>query len=133
MTQQIQRKLTIERQNATRFFLVEKTMPHPRIREGSPNQLGAQWDGSGTNFAVFSAHATKIELCIFDWDGQQELDRVPLPEYTNQVWHGYVTDLPPGTPYRYRAHGPYEPESGHRFNPNKLFLDPYAGARKLEN
>jgi len=100
-----------------------------RIKEGSPNNLGARWDGSGTNFAVFSAHATKVEVCIFDFDAETELHRIALPEYTNQIWHGYLPDVPPGTPYGYRVHGPFVPESGHRFNPNKLLLDPYAGAQ----
>jgi glycogen operon protein len=99
-----------------------------RIREGSPHPIGAVWDQAGTNFAVFSAHAAKVELCIFDDDGRQELQRIALPEYTDQVWHGYLPDIVPGTPYGYRVHGPYEPKDGHRFNPNKLLLDPYAQA-----
>jgi glycogen operon protein len=96
------------------------------VQKGAPGPLGATWDGNGTNFAVFSAHATKIELCIFDFATDQELQRIVLPEYTNQIWHGYVPELSPGTRYGYRVHGPYEPEKGHRFNPNKLVLDPYA-------
>jgi isoamylase len=100
-----------------------------KITEGSPNPIGAFWDGAGTNFAIFSAHATKVELCIFDGTGEQELQRIALPEYTNQIWHGYLPDVRPGTPYGYRVHGPYEPDAGHRFNPNKLLLDPYAGAQ----
>jgi len=100
-----------------------------RIKEGLPHPIGASWDGAGTNFAVFSAHATKIELCIFDGNGDQELERIPLPEYTDQIWHGYLPDVHPGTPYGYRVHGPYAPDAGHRFNPNKLLLDPYAGAQ----
>jgi glycogen operon protein len=99
------------------------------IKEGSPHPIGALWDGAGTNFAIFSRHATKIELCIFDGDGKQELQRIALPEYTNQIWHGYLPEVRPGTPYGYRVHGPYEPNAGHRFNPNKLLLDPYAGAQ----
>ena len=99
-----------------------------RIREGSPHPRGATWDGEGTNFALFSAHATKVEVCIFDDRGEQELQRIVLPEYTDQIWHGYLPAVRPGTPYGYRVHGPYEPEAGHRFNPNKLLLDPYAGA-----
>ncbi len=97
-----------------------------RIREGFPYPRGANWDGKGTNFALFSAHATKVELCIFDDKGEQELERITLPEHTNQIWHGYMPDLGPGTIYGYRVHGPYEPEAGHRFNHNKLLLDPYA-------
>ncbi|MGH8148235.1 MAG: glycogen debranching protein GlgX, partial [Rhodanobacteraceae bacterium] len=84
-------------------------------------------DGSGTNFALFSANAHKVEVCLFDHDGR-EGDRVTLPEYTNQIWHGYLPDVGPGQYYGYRVHGPYEPENGHRFNPNKLLLDPYARA-----
>src|SRR6195952_1076561 len=99
-----------------------------RIREGLPHPRGATWDGAGTNFAVFSEHATKVEVCIFDDAGERELQRIVLPEYTDQIWHGYVPEIWPGTPYGYRVHGPYEPEQGHRFNPNKLLLDPYACA-----
>src|SRR5215831_11962483 len=97
-----------------------------RIREGLPHPLGATWDGLGVNFALFSAHATKVELCLFDETGAEELERIELPEYTDEVWHGYVLILRPGTVYGYRVHGPYVPEQGHRFNPNKLLLDPYA-------
>jgi glycogen operon protein len=75
---------------------------------------------------LFSAHATKVELCLFDADGQTELERIELPEYTDEIWHGYLLDVGPGTVYGYRVHGPYEPEQGHRFNPNKLLIDPYA-------
>src|SRR4051812_175888 len=99
-----------------------------QISEGLPYPRGATWDGAGTNFAVFSANATKVEVCIFDGNGEQELRRVALPEYTDQVWHGYLPNIQPGTPYGYRVYGPYEPEAGHRFNPNKLLLDPYACA-----
>ncbi len=97
-----------------------------RIREGRPYPLGANWDGLGVNFALFSANATKVELCLFDAEGKRELERVELPEYTDEVWHGYLPDARPGTTYAYRVHGPYEPRDGHRFNPNKLLLDPYA-------
>jgi glycogen operon protein len=98
------------------------------VKEGLPYPLGATWDGSGTNFAIFSMHATKVELCIFDEKGEKELQRIALPEYTNEIWHGYVPDIHPGTPYGYRVYGPYDPENGHRFNHNKLLLDPYAAA-----
>jgi glycogen operon protein len=98
------------------------------LEEGSPNPRGAAWDGRGVNFALFSDNATKVELCLFDGEGRKETARIALPEYTNQVWHGYVSDLGPGQYYGYRVHGPYEPEAGHRFNPNKLLLDPYARA-----
>jgi len=98
------------------------------MREGSPYPRGAAWDGRGTNFAVFSANATKVEVCIFDPSGHRELQRVALPEYTDQIWHGYLPGIRPGTPYGLRVHGPYEPSAGHRFNANKLLLDPYACA-----
>jgi glycogen operon protein len=96
------------------------------IREGLPYPLGATWDGLGVNFALFSANATKVELCLFDAAGRRELERVELPEYTDEVWHGYLPEARPGTVYGYRVHGPYEPDAGHRFNPNKLLIDPYA-------
>ncbi len=99
-----------------------------QIKEGLPFPRGASWDGKGTNFALFSAHATKVEVCIFDPSGKKEEERIALPEYTNQIWHGYLSNVTPGTIYGYRVHGPYEPEAGHRFNPNKLLLDPYACA-----
>jgi glycogen operon protein len=97
-----------------------------RVREGLPYPLGATWDGLGVNFAIFSANATKVELCLFDLEGRNELERIELPEYTDEVWHGYLPDARPGTTYGYRVYGPYEPKEGHRFNPNKLLLDPYA-------
>ncbi|MGD2140722.1 MAG: glycogen debranching protein GlgX [Burkholderiales bacterium] len=99
-----------------------------RLSGGSPNRLGAIWDGSGVNFAFFSAHAEKVELCLFDRTGRRELERIALPEYTHEVWHGYLPDVRPGQLYGYRVHGPYDPKAGHRFNPNKLLLDPYAKA-----
>jgi glycogen operon protein len=100
-----------------------------RLQSGLPYPMGAYFDGIGVNFAVFSANAQKIELCLFDPSGRKELARLPLPECTNEVWHGYLPDAGPGLLYGYRAHGPYEPHRGHRFNPHKLLLDPYA--RKL--
>ena len=96
------------------------------VREGKPFPLGATWDGLGVNFALFSAHATKVELCLFDANGETELERIELPEYTDEVWHGYLPAARPGLVYGYRAHGPHEPHAGHRFNPNKLVIDPYA-------
>src|SRR6201994_4457119 len=99
-----------------------------RVKEGSAAAHGAIWDGSGTNFTLFSANATKVEVCLFDSDGAKELERIALPEYTDQFWHGYIPDVHPATVYGLRVHGPYEPEAGHRFNPNKLVLDPYARA-----
>jgi glycogen operon protein len=97
-----------------------------RLREGLPRPLGASWDGKGVNFALFSAHAARVELCLFDETGERETGRIELPEYTNEIWHGYVEEVNPGDRYGYRVHGPYEPAQGHRFNPNKLLLDPYA-------
>jgi glycogen operon protein len=102
------------------------SIPTTRISEGLPHTLGATWDGLGVNFALFSAHATKVELCLFDPAGVKELTRIELPEFTDEVWHGYLPDARPGMVYAYRVHGPYAPEAGHRFNPNKLLLDPYA-------
>ncbi|WP_022683219.1 glycogen debranching protein GlgX [Sphingobium bisphenolivorans] len=100
-----------------------------RLEGGTPYPLGATFDGLGVNFAVFSAHAEQIDLCIYDPSGRREIARLPLPECTDEVWHGYLPNARPGLLYGYRAHGPYQPEQGHRFNSNKLLLDPYA--RKL--
>ena len=97
-----------------------------QVTEGNPFPLGATWDGLGVNFALFSANATKVELCLFDNEGRRELQRVELPEFTDEVWHGYLPDARPGTVYAYRVHGPYDPDAGHRFNAHKLLLDPYA-------
>nr|WP_041369552.1 glycogen debranching protein GlgX [Methylocella silvestris] len=99
-----------------------------RIREGLPYPIGATWDGEGVNFALFSANATKVEVCLFDSEGKTELERVALPEYTDQIYHGWLPDVGPGQVYGYRVHGPYEPNAGHRFNPTKLLLDPYGRA-----
>jgi len=99
-----------------------------RLREGLPYPCGASWNGRGTNFALFSAHATQVELCLFDAPHGREYERITLPEYTNQIFHGRLEGVGPGTFYGYRVHGPYEPEAGHRFNPHKLLLDPYAVA-----
>jgi glycogen operon protein len=97
-----------------------------RLLPGRPDPLGATWDGLGVNFAVFSAHATQIDLCLFDAAGRREVARLPLPECTDEVFHGYLPEARPGQVYGYRAHGPYQPDQGHRFNPHKLLLDPYA-------
>src|ERR1700684_2847810 len=97
-----------------------------QVREGSPAAQGAIWDGKGTNFAVFSENATKVEICLFDRKGISELERIALPEYTDEIWHGYLPDVGPSDVYGLRVHGPYEPSAGHRFNANKLLLDPYA-------
>jgi isoamylase len=93
---------------------------------GSPHPLGATWDGRGTNFALFSANATKVELCLFDRDARRETERIIMPERTDDVWHAYLSHVTPGQLYGYRVHGPYAPEAGHRFNPNKLLIDPYS-------
>ena len=97
-----------------------------RIREGLPFPLGATWDGLGVNFALFSANATKVELCLFDPTTEEEIERIELPEYTDEIYHGYLPDAHPGLVYGYRVYGPYDPENGHRFNHNKLLIDPYA-------
>jgi glycogen operon protein len=93
---------------------------------GRPYPQGASWDGEGVNFALFSEHAEKVELCLFDPAGERELERIRLREQTDQVWHCYLPEVGPGQLYGYRVHGPYKPELGLRFNPNKLLLDPYA-------
>jgi glycogen operon protein len=100
-----------------------------RLWTGSPYPLGATWDGVGVNFALFSEHATGVDLCLFDsaYAGRETL-RLPLTERTDQVWHAYLPDVRPGQLYGYRVHGPYDPARGHRFNPAKLVCDPYAKA-----
>jgi glycogen operon protein len=102
-----------------------------RLWPGRPLPLGASWDGRGVDFALFSARATKVELCLFGHDGREE-HRIALPEMTHEIWHGYLPDLRPGQLYGYRVHGPYEPDAGNRFNPNKLLIDPYARMLKGE-
>jgi isoamylase len=91
---------------------------------GAPFPLGATWDGSGTNFSIFSEHAERVELCLFDGDDDER--RIDLTERTAHTWHCYIPGLGPGQRYGFRVHGPYDPEHGHRFNPAKLLLDPYA-------
>jgi glycogen operon protein len=100
-----------------------------KVLPGRPYPLGATFDGASVNFALFSEHATKVELCLFDSpDATKESACIVLPEQTDMIWHGYVPALEPGQLYGYRVHGPYEPKNGHRFNPNKVLLDPYAKA-----
>ena len=99
-----------------------------RLAAGRPYPLGATPDAAGVNFALFSANATRVELCLFSPDGATELQRIPLTEYTDEVWHGHLPGAQPGLLYGYRVHGPWAPDAGHRFNPHKLLLDPYAQA-----
>ena len=100
-----------------------------RLRPGRPYPLGATWDGEGVNFALFSENATRVDLCLFDHEEQeQETYRITIDERTDQVWHVYLPEVRPGQFYGYRVHGPYEPQAGHRFNPSKLLIDPYAKA-----
>lgn len=96
----------------------------PSIFEGRPFPRGPHFEGEGTNFALFSAHATKVELCLFDDAGNET--RVELPGFTDEIWHGFLPGVRPGQQYGYRVYGPYEPQNGHRFNPHKLLIDPYA-------
>jgi glycogen operon protein len=98
-----------------------------RVWPGAPHPLGATWDGVGVNFAIFSEHATRVELCLFDSaDAEMESLTISLPEHTDMVWHGYLPDVHPGQLYGFRVHGPYAPQHGQRFNPRKLVMDPYA-------
>jgi isoamylase len=99
---------------------------------GRPAPLGTHWDGAGTNFALFSANAERVDLCLFDSHGERELERIRLPEYTHEIWHGYLPGVGPGQVYGYRVHGPYEPRNGHRFNHHKLLIDPYAKSLRGE-
>jgi len=101
-------------------------MSHTRL-PGTPQPPGAHWDGHGVNFALFSEHAERVELCLFDAAGEQEVERIELG-FDGDVWHAYLPGCAPGRIYGYRVHGPYQPQLGHRFNPNKLLLDPYARA-----
>jgi isoamylase len=94
-----------------------------QVFPGHPYPLGATYDGDGTNFALFAHHASKVELCLFNEGGEV---RITMPERTHQIWHGYIPGIAPGQAYGYRVYGEYNPEEGHRYNPNKLLLDPYA-------
>ncbi len=102
------------------------TFPLTAIWPGRPYPRGATWDGEGVNFALFSEHADKVELCLFDPTGKHEVQRIVMPEQTDLVWHCYLPEARPGLIYGYRVHGPYVPAHGHRFNPHKLLVDPYA-------
>src|SRR3982750_416418 len=100
-----------------------------RIWPGQPYPLGATWNGEGVNFALFSENATGVDLCLFDGaDDATETHRVSIREKTDQVWHCFLPDVRPGQYYGFRVHGPYDPKNGHRFNPAKLLIDPYAKA-----
>ena len=117
--------------------MTPRSMPAPTIRvwPGAPYPLGATWDGEGVNFALFSENATAVELCLFSPPPEErQLACIPLREQTDLVWHGYLPDVRPGQLYGYRVHGPYAPQDGHRFNPAKLLIDPYAKAisRRIE-
>jgi len=93
---------------------------------GRPYPRGVFWDGEGVNFAIFSEHADKMELCLFDAKGRSEVQRIELKERTNFVWHCFLPEARPGLLYGFRAYGPFRPTEGHRFNPNKLLIEPYA-------
>src|SRR4051812_9133823 len=117
----------------TQYPVLRSGRPLPevpmRVWPGRPFPLGATWDGAGVNFSLFAENATKVELCLFDGpEATKESMIIPLREQTAQVWHAYCPDIIPGQLYGYRVHGPFEPDKGHRFNPRKLLLDPYAKA-----
>jgi glycogen operon protein len=108
-----------------------ETPPGSRtVWRGRPWPLGSTWDGQGVNFALYSEHATRVDLCLFDPAGRRQIACIELSERTDFVWHCYLPDARPGLLYGYRVHGPYAPEEGHRFNPHKLLLDPYARVHK---
>ncbi|MBE2258241.1 MAG: glycogen debranching protein GlgX [Candidatus Accumulibacter sp.] len=101
-------------------------LPVTAVWPGAPAPRGATWDGEGVNFALFSEHAERVELCLFDPSGRREVQRIELREQTDQIWHCYLPEARPGLLYGYRVHGPYDPANGHRFNGNKLLIEPYA-------
>jgi glycogen operon protein len=100
--------------------------PFAALEAGQPWPLGASFDGSGVNFAVFSAHASQVDLCLYDESGRVELARMPLPVHSGDIWHGRLPGASAGLVYGLRADGPWRPDRGHRFNPHKLLLDPWA-------
>ncbi|HET9388233.1 MAG TPA: glycogen debranching protein GlgX [Steroidobacteraceae bacterium] len=104
----------------------QATRPIRAVWPGLPYPRGATWDGEGVNFSIFSANADKVELCVFDPSGRHEVQRIALRERTDEIWHCYLPEARPGLLYGYRVHGPYDPAKGHRFNPNKLLIEPYA-------
>ena len=106
---------------------VPSHQPHAKsfqLWKGHAYPLGATWTGDGVNFALFSENATGVELCLFDRLGARETERIRFTERANFVWHGFIPGMRPGQLYGYRVYGPYEPARGHRFNPNKVLLDP---------
>jgi len=113
-------------QNDARTRMPQRIATRLAVWSGRPYPLGATWDGEGVNFALFSEHAEGVELCLYTEDGRAEIARVPLRWQTDQVWHCYLPEARPGWLYGYRVAGPYDPKNGHRFNVNKLLLDPYA-------
>ncbi|MDO8988053.1 MAG: glycogen debranching protein GlgX [Sideroxyarcus sp.] len=105
---------------------MKKPGPITVVWPGKPNPRGASWDGLGVNFSLFSEHAERVELCLFDASGKHEIQRIELREQTDMIWHCFLPEAGPGLLYGYRVHGPYDPARGHRFNPNKLLIEPYA-------
>ncbi len=102
------------------------TSQHSTVWPGRPSPRGATWDGEGVNFALFSEHAEKVQLCLFDTDGRHEVETIEMRWRTDHVFHCYLPEARPGLIYGYRVHGAFDPSNGHRFNPKKLLLDPYA-------
>ncbi len=124
MSTRRRRRLASARPNAREAQRILAVWP------GCPYPRGATWDGEGVNFSLFSANADKVELCLFDLSGRHEVQRIELRERTDEIWHCYLPEARPGLLYGYRVHGPYRPEEGQRFNPNKLLIEPYA--KRLE-
>ena len=119
-------KVGLQVRAGTWYLTPSVPIKNMRVWPGTPYPLGATWDGVGVNFAIFSEHATRVELCLFaSPEDEVESVTIPLPEHTDMVWHGYLPDVRPGQLYGYRIHGPFAPHQGYRFNPNKLVLDPY--------
>ncbi|MGH8136914.1 MAG: glycogen debranching protein GlgX, partial [Steroidobacteraceae bacterium] len=112
--------------SAARAASQSDTRPIRAVWPGQPYPRGATWDGEGVNFSIFSTNAQKVELCIFDPTGRHEVQRIALRERTDEIWHSYLPEARPGLLYGYRVHGPYDPAKGHRFNPHKLLIEPYA-------
>ncbi len=111
---------------------IQPNLPTFDLAASRSDALGANYDGYGTNFALWSDNATAVQLCLFDDEGQEQIACLDMPRMEGGIWHGYLPDVGPGQVYGYRVHGPWAPEEGHRFNPNKLLLDPYARELKGE-